>query len=145
MKPEYLAFRNELVEARAKQYVGSPPPLAAIVRSQCEHFSKKLAERFPHLTVQRGFYNGAEHWWCVEPDGEIVDPTIEQFGVEVGDSSHYKVFDPLKDEIYLGCCMNCSEEIYGLIERGRQEICSEECARSFERYLNNEITAYRCR
>lgn len=59
-------------------------PLRPELRGTCRTAAEQLAETDPSLSVVRGWYVDAhwgrqEHWWCVRPDGEIVDPTVEQF------------------------------------------------------------------
>lgn len=54
------------------------------LRGTCERAAKELAASTPGLRVARGWYLDAawgdqEHWWCVDADGVIHDPTVEQF------------------------------------------------------------------
>lgn len=41
-----------------------------------------MVEAFPELKRVRGHYHcpwlskAQPHWWCVDPDGNIVDPTV---------------------------------------------------------------------
>ena len=54
-------------------------------RGKCKEFCEKAVAEDPTLTMVRGHYwcpmwNSDEpHWWCVKPDGTIVDPTKQQF------------------------------------------------------------------
>ena len=54
-------------------------------RGKCEEMSKELCDNDPSLELVRGHYwcpiDGIEHphWWCVNVEGEIVDPTKLQF------------------------------------------------------------------
>ena len=142
MKPEYEAFRAKLLEEMLSRFT-LQPNIPYLLKGRCGPWSKRFTEQFPQLRAERGFYNGWEHWWCVDTDGSIVDPTVQQFGVESGDPSHYKILDLEKDEVYLGRCANCGESIYGPAKRGQQGICSDACGDSFSTYLNSEIAAFR--
>lgn len=51
---------------------------------QCERYSRAMCEAFPELRLARGYYyclswGQRGHWWCVAPDGTIVDATESQF------------------------------------------------------------------
>lgn len=124
--------------------------LGYLLKGQCRSWSIKLAEEFPELTTVRGFYDDCEHVWCVTGTGEIVDATVGQFRVGVGDPAKYRVFNPEVDEILLGRCMDCGEYIYGLESQGQQSICPPEegeetsaCQRATEDYFNSLIAASR--
>lgn len=129
MKPEYAAFLDQLIEEkRAKCVNGGELTRLDLVYAECQFFTKRFVERFPHLRRVPGFYMGVEHWWCVDTDGMIVDPTAEQFP-KGGD---YKEFNPEADVVRIGRCMNCGDHIYGLVSDGPKCICSEECAKAMD-------------
>jgi hypothetical protein len=75
VKPEY----QEWIDAY-KASLGS-----AKLAGKCGAASEAMALDFPELTVVRGdaVLGGCgcawSHWWCEDPDGNIVDPTVEQF------------------------------------------------------------------
>jgi len=53
-------------------------------RGKCKEFCQREIEKDPSLTMVRGSYFDAfwgeqHHWWCVKPDGTILDPTKDQF------------------------------------------------------------------
>lgn len=54
-------------------------------RGKCREMSEDACNADPTLTLVRGHYycpiwNTEEpHWWCVRPDGTIVDPSKAQF------------------------------------------------------------------
>ena len=54
-------------------------------RGKCKEMSEALIEQNPKLKLIRGHYhylNGGhidQHWWCVDEDGKIIDPTCRQF------------------------------------------------------------------
>lgn len=54
-------------------------------RGKCKEFSEQLCINNPQLRIVRGYYycpilNTEEgHWWCVDKEGNIHDPTKLQF------------------------------------------------------------------
>jgi len=69
---------------------------------------------FPELRLARGYvFDGCwgerTHWWCVTPDGEVVDPTSSQFPALLPGS--YQELGP-NDRIPSGRCPNCGETVY---------------------------------
>lgn len=141
MKQEYQAYLAELLEEKRASYVnGSELTAQELVYAACNSFTTKFVKKFPHLKRQAGFYGsgrvagspGSEHWWCVDVDGTIVDPTAAQFlpgGV-------YTPLDPSKHDVKLGRCMNCGADIYGKISDGSKCVCSQDCADALENYYN---------
>jgi hypothetical protein len=147
MKQEYEELLNELCEKKRQQYHESQRAELTrreLCRAECVTFTKRFVERFPHLKRVAGFYgsaepnvefmNATEHWWCVEPDGTIVDPTFEQF--RPGDYV-YTVFDKTKHVVRLGRCMECGDEIYGLLDAKSSSVCSAECSDRLNAYYNS--------
>lgn len=144
MKPEYEAFKKTLIAEQRKRILNQEELSDRdILRGQCRLFSTTFQIKFPHLRLERGFYNyggyNCEHIWCVDVDGTIVDPTVEQFLLTNGT---YKVFDPKKDQILIGKCCNCGIEIYGLEEEGPRQICSEVCERDYTAYVEREARRF---
>lgn len=152
MKPEYAAFLDVLIEEQRQYYHASDRASVTrsqVVRAKCQSFTKRFVERFPHLTRIAGFYGApedvwlndpdeqcyrTEHFWCVDVNGTIVDPTVEQF---IRKDMAYTVLDPLKHKIQIGRCIECGEYIYGLRSEGNKCICSPECQKSAEIYYNS--------
>lgn len=54
-------------------------------RGKCKELSEELIKQNPELTLVRGYYfcpiwNVKEqHWWTKDKDGNIIDPTKDQF------------------------------------------------------------------
>lgn len=48
----------------------------------CAEKTLEMQAVFPELRRVRGWYSGEPHWWLVDPSGNIVDPTREQFSYE---------------------------------------------------------------
>lgn len=54
-------------------------------RGKCKEFCEQAVSEDPSLTIVRGHYfcplwnTDEPHWWCVQKDGTIYDPTRLQF------------------------------------------------------------------
>lgn len=80
----------------------------------CEDATRIMVGVFPELTRVRGHYvclswGLREHWWLVEFDGSIVDPTAAQFPC-----SGTSVYIPWEEgaEEPRGKCINCGEYVF---------------------------------
>lgn len=98
-------------------------------RGQCVTVTKQMAAAFPELRRVRGHYICAfegrrSHWWLVAPNGEIIDPTVEQFATRCGDYEEYTGPEPT------GQCMNCGELAFG-----GEYFCNAECAYETAQYM----------
>lgn len=98
-------------------------------RGKCKEMSEKFIKDHPELNLElaRGWYHcpfwgKQEHWWCVEYDGKIHDPTAKQFPSK--GLGHY--------EEYIGVlnCEYCSEEVKeeDVYLSGHHVYCNYECA-----------------
>jgi hypothetical protein len=99
---------------------------------QCAEVTTAMVEAFPELRRVRGQYfcvtwGMRTHWWLVAPDRSIVDPTATQFPSQ-GDGLYVEWHEG--DEEPTGKCPNCSGYVYG-----GGTVCSDACAREYERYL----------
>lgn len=78
-------------------------------RGKCKEFCEELIKQDPTLKLVRGYYfcpiwnTDEPHWWCVKPDGTIVDPTAKQFGSK--GNGIYTEFDGTFN------CANCDKQI----------------------------------
>lgn len=98
------------------------------VRGKCHQASQAMVAAFPELRLVAGLvyqelgWGGNQHWWCVAPDGSIVDPTADQFAL-IG---RYEALDPgsmaTKNRIPSGVCMWCGMPTY----HGKS-VCSDDC------------------
>lgn len=132
MKPEYdewvhdWLFNNNALESGGY--------------SRCREASEDMVKDFPSLTVVRGHvycphpWGKRGHWWCVEADGTIVDPTASQFPVVFRYEAYVE-----GDDVRLGTCMNCGGEIWGPNPEAvfSTSMCDAECGRAFEVYINS--------
>lgn len=97
-------------------------------RGKCATATRQMQEAFPELTRVRGHYycpvwGERQHWWLTDEEGQIVDPTKEQFPSH-GRGGYEPWIEGSPEPT--GRCPNCGELIYD----GR-ELCSEECHRSY--------------
>lgn len=98
----------------------------------CSWRSAQMRDAFPELTVTFGFANGREHVWLVTGDGEVVDPTVEQFGTPAKLSIKPVDYQPFKpgDTVRVGKCRECGFAIFAEVEdlndpKYARSICDE--------------------
>jgi len=99
-------------------------------RGKCKEMCEALVEDNPKLRMVRGHYfcpvwNTKEpHWWCVDEDGDIVDPTARQFGSK--GHGDYIEFDGTID------CEECGKQVKedDAVIMGNYAVCSDKCAMS---------------
>ena len=94
---------------------------------RCKSVTLRMKIVFPELTRVRGHYHcwvwgKREHWWLIDPDGEIVDPTAAQFP-----SHGAGIYAPWKEGSPepMGKCLNCGEYVYD------GNFCNDTCRRAF--------------
>lgn len=94
----------------------------------CAEFTVDLVALFPELRRVPGYVRLANpdpgekfewtHWWCVAPDGSIVDPTRAQFGP--GDLTYHTID---LGSPPTGRCLHC-----GGLSFNHRYTCSDACA-----------------
>ena len=95
-------------------------------RGQCVTVTLAMAEAFPALRRVRGHYTcpldgRRSHWWLVTTDGQIVDPTQDQFQSNgVGDYEEYEGPEPT------GQCLDCGALLFGA-SYFCNDICAQAC------------------
>lgn len=99
---------------------------------QCAEVTLAMAAAFPELRRVRGHYycfawGERTHWWLVAPDGRIVDPTAGQFP-SAGRGEYVPWVEGAEEPT--GKCPECGGYVYG-----GGTMCSDSCARAYERYL----------
>ena len=102
----------------------------------CETATIEMKNRFPELIRVRGFYccliyGKRPHWWLKNSNGNIIDPTANQFATK-GIMGDYEEWDESREEP-TGMCPNCGEYCYN-----GNELCSSECFKDYLNYLNGK-------
>ena len=101
---------------------------------QCEALTRLMATAFPELRRVRGHYvcplqGRLPHWWMVTADGQIVDPTQDQFASKgEGSYEEYEGREPT------GTCLNCGELVFG-----DDKFCNEKCLAEMTAYLEDGV------
>ena len=115
--PEYDSLRRELLQKHGTS------------SGSCDYFTRVMAERFPELKRVAGFYyapggvaSHGEHWWLTDKDGNIVDPTADQFPSQ--GTGVYVPYDPKKHSVAKGSCPWCGITLFAF----ERKPCSQECA-----------------
>ena len=124
-----------------KEWIDKNYPTRESAVTNCHYACEKMKEVFPELKIVAGWINGAEHWWCKDPNGEVVDPTFAQYQLN---NPRYREFKP-GDSVRVGKCMECGNDIYQEVqelEGPRVNFCDAECegiyARAWEREMREE-------
>lgn len=126
MNPKYTRWIEEYVTAQPQRFV----------RGKCDEATRQMVEAFPELRRAAGFvyvqWGRDQHWWCVTKEGEIVDPTFEQFGVfGVQSYEELDLEDPVTQKrVPTGRCMDCGEDVYG-----GNVFCNAECEEATRLYM----------
>ena len=111
-------------------------PSIEIAKNQCEKATIAMMKEFPELIRVRGhvidgFAYKHEHWWLIDKEGSIVDPTAIQFSGILG----YLPLDESQPQP-MGKCRECGDYVYPNPE-GMTELCSKKCSKAYMSYLNN--------
>lgn len=134
MKEEYRAWIDRLTPEE--------------INGKCSERTEEMAAAFPELKRVRGHVfllfcpEERPHWWLVDEDGEIIDPTVKQFTDSnyiyggVCKVLHYEPWDESREEP-VGKCMDC-----GAISFYTAYACSESCASSLEDYYGQKVGAF---
>lgn len=105
---------------------------------KCREAVQRMSQAFPELTAQRGHVHCAwgkrAHWWLTTPDGEILDPTRDQFPGPV-DYEEWETGEPVR----VGKCMECGDEIWKVVDSldnvRTATFCGETCHDAFSASL----------
>ncbi len=100
-------------------------PTAESAKLQCAEATAAMVEAFPQLRRVRGQamvgIDFRPHWWCVTPDGEIIDPTAHQWPAL---PVFYEAL-PEDAEEPRGKCIYCGELLFQ--SRGADSYLCENC------------------
>lgn len=96
-------------------------------RGKCKELSEAECAKDETLRLVRGYYHcpmwGKQcHWWCVKPDGTIVDPSVNQFPTR-GAAADYEEYDGTIE------CEQCGKRVTedDASVDGHHVFCSSEC------------------
>lgn len=105
-------------------------------RGKCKEMSEALVKENPELRLVRGYYFDAlwgkqGHWWCEDKDGNIIDPTKDQFPSK--GHGHYQEFDGWFE------CAQCGAPVHEdkATFEGNYVFCSTRC---FGRFVGVPIS-----
>lgn len=107
-------------------------------RGKCATATREMVAAFPELRRAGGFahviWGRDQHWWCVAPDGSIVDPTASQFGLAgVFQYEELDFNDPAtRARVPTGHCMDCGGDVYG-----GATFCGPECEAATTEYMRS--------
>lgn len=108
-------------------------------RGNCKEYCEKLLEEFPdELQLKRGYFHEPSwqekqpHWWLVDKNGKIHDPTALQFPSK-GDNylkNDLRVIGVYEEFDGYANCEECGKKIAekDFVMQGRYPCCSERCA-----------------
>jgi hypothetical protein len=115
-------------------------------RGKCRLESEKMKSRFPELRVTAGyfydpFWGKQAHWWCVAPDGTILDPTVCQFpSGEIGEPGNDWYEEVPESDRPLGRCMDCGADVYPTYVDDDGNVCENTSASTFCRPMCEDET-----
>jgi hypothetical protein len=105
-----------------------PTPESA--KLQCAEATAAMVAAFPTLRRVRGHamigIDFRPHWWCISPDGEIIDPTAHQW------SASPVFYDAMPEDAEEPCgkCIYCGDLLYR--SRGADSYLCENCKPNVE-------------
>lgn len=108
---------------------------SGFVRGKCASATAEMVEAFPELKRVAGFVEvlwpaagvvTEQHWWCLDPSGDVVDPTAAQFHVVLSREALDLNNPDDVGRIPTGRCMCCGEDVF----RG-DTFCTKQCERDF--------------
>jgi hypothetical protein len=97
----------------------------------CAEMTLDICEEFPSLTRVRGHYicdiwGKWTHWWVIDENGEIIDPTVDQFPSK-GLGTYIPNVEGTAEPV--GKCINCGEYIFEAKSKSLS-FCSKNCEKN---------------
>ena len=127
MKPEYQIWITDYLARNTSVY------------GKCKEVSAKMQKAFPELVIVPGYvdtmWGRRDHFWLVDPTGQVVDPTESQFP---GGVFAYEAWRP-GSLTRVGKCMECGDEIWrpmDTLKAVNVSTCSSECEEALLASLN---------
>jgi hypothetical protein len=114
------------------QWIDENYPTQVAAFGACHEATDRMVAAFPELRQVRGYYvdrrwGEREHWWCVDPAGQVVDPTARQFPSR--GYGEYVELDPTARQP-TGKCPECGGYAFD-----GETFCSEDHKTSYMAYL----------
>lgn len=109
----------------------------SLYRGKCKEYCEELVAEDASLRLVRGFFHEPlwsekqPHWWCVQKDGTIIDPTVKQFPSWqfsfITPEEFYEEFDGYCE------CAECGKRVKEEEARfdSRYAFCSSQCNMRF--------------
>lgn len=137
---------QNLIKPEYKQWIidNYPTPHSAV--NLCKEACEKMILEFPELVLTNGLIQvGTEkdertHWWCKDPEGNIVDPTAHQYKIFGMRIVFYTEIDNDHDlrKYSQAVCANCGDDYFiGKNDWSDSTVCSSKCWTAYIKYLNS--------
>jgi hypothetical protein len=113
-------------------WIDTKYPTQASAYGKCYEATTAMVSAFPELRRVRGqvitvLWGERDHWWCVAPNGSVVDPTKRQFPAVL----RYMPWDESKGEPpQRRKCPDCGDE-----HHGEDDFCDDSCRRRYHAYI----------
>ena len=103
----------------------------------CAQATLLMQKEFPELRRVRGHYycyvwGERGHWWLVDPDGKVIDPTAMQFPSQ-GKGEYVEWVEGAEEPV--GKCLNCGEVVYAS-KAPSHNFCTLACDTAYVSFLN---------
>jgi hypothetical protein len=98
----------------------------------CIEATDQMVKEFPELKKVRGMISAhskdkkRQHWWCIDPNENIIDPTNYQFS-HIGTDFSYFPVDESKNPTWI--CCNCGDVAYNY-----NSTCGDKCSKIMKEY-----------
>ena len=102
---------------------------------KCYEATSEMIKTFPELKRIRGHVRHilsnkvSPHWWCINAEGIVFDPTSIQFVAII----KYIPHDETQPEP-TGKCSNCGEYCFNY-----EAVCSDKCATEYKAFIESSI------
>jgi hypothetical protein len=124
-----------------QEWINNYYPTSASSYGNCKEAVVLMIKSFPELIPTNGFVHvyswnkDRQHWWLKTKEGEIIDPTKNQFP---GPIDYSEVDDSHPVRNYESCrCHNCDNRYY-LTPGLSNVVCSDACHIEYQRYLTGK-------
>lgn len=134
------------MESRYRKWIDDNYPADMFVRGLCREACEKMHAEFPELRIACGVVfvplfpakdSEQEHWWLVDGNGDVVDPTRQQFPgfIQYNEAGA----DDPRRKYHRATCANCGERYLITPEWSDGTVCSQQCYTQYAAYLSNPI------